>query len=168
MWEIVVTQVVPEAEIAFAIAQHCPSADRKAIRALIERFRISSADLEACADRVLTKPYGRNIIVMLGATYGISLVRMSPGQSTSRHFHRARSEVFVVRRGALSFYEGEAVTVLSSGGIAGSVPGEPHRLANEGADELEFIELFVPGDLNDKVRVNDRYGRALGPVSHQE
>jgi mannose-6-phosphate isomerase-like protein (cupin superfamily) len=146
----------------------CPAASREAITSLVERAGQSAAQLLAGADRILAKPYGRNVIATLGSDFGISLVQMRPGQSTSSHFHRTRMEVFLIRSGTLCFYEGDQMFVLERGCIAASKPGRPHRLANEGKEELEFIELFVPGDLNDKVRLNDHYGRPLGQVSHRD
>ncbi|ABD89409.1 cupin domain-containing protein [Rhodopseudomonas palustris] len=150
------------------IAQRSCIADPGAISTFIDLLPVMSSTLEGRAKRVLTKPYGRNIIVVLGPTFGISLVQMLPGRSTSLHFHRVRREMFLVRRGTLSFFHGDVAIILDRDGMASSTPGEPHRLANDGTEELEFLELFAPGDIDDKVRIDDRYGRPLGQVSHRE
>jgi mannose-6-phosphate isomerase-like protein (cupin superfamily) len=166
---IVVAPIFKETDIdCAAIELHCPNADQEAVGALTERLWLPAAILEASAEQILTKPYGRNIIVVLGSKFGISLVQMLPYQSTSKHFHRTRSEVFIVRCGTLNFYRSGVVKTIGKGGIAASTTYEPHRLANESAENLEFIELFVPGDLNDKFRIKDQYCRQLGQVSYKE
>lgn len=123
-------------------------------------------ELAATADLVLEKPYGRNHVIVAAGEYGLSLALLLPGRSTSLHTHERRREVFCVRAGVLTLTRGGETLRLETGGLAHSTPGEPHALANDGAEPLEVLEIFSPALLDDKVRIADRYDRDLGRVTH--
>lgn len=161
-----------------------PAADAEAREALIRRMlpgvpddvlhrfaralATSTAELSAAAELVLDKPYGRNHVLVTGGDYGLSMAVLLPGRSTSVHTHEQRREVFCVRTGLLSLVKGGRRTRLAAGELDHSTPGEPHSLANEGTEVLEVLEIFSPALLDDKVRISDRYDRALGRVTREQ
>ena len=126
-----------------------------------------SADVIAESAAInLEKPYGTNDIVALEPEYGISFLRMKPGQSTSFHKHAMRKEFFLVLKGELELRNGEEARRLGSGETANSTPTIPHSLSNPGVEDLWVLEIFIPGLLNDKSRLEDRYDRATGEVGY--
>nr|WP_276510359.1 cupin domain-containing protein [Longimicrobium terrae] len=116
----------------------------------------------------MDKPYGRNHVLVAGGEYGLSLAVLLPGRSTSLHAHELRREVFCVRTGVLSLTRGDLQVRIGAGELDHSTPGEPHALANEGDEVLEVLEIFSPALLDDKVRISDRYDRALGKVTREQ
>lgn len=137
--------------------------------ALVERFvhglSEPRAELIARATRILEKPYGRNHLLAADGDHGISFAIFHAGRTTSLHWHARRRELFAVRSGRLVATLGSEQRVLLGGEIACSTPRVPHALANGGGDDLEVLELFSPYLLDDKVRVDDPYGRPLGAVT---
>ena len=126
------------------------------------------AELAARAELVLDKPYGRNHVLVASGEYGLSLAVLLPGRSTSLHAHELRREVFCVRAGVMALTKGDRQVRLSAGELDYSTPGEPHALTNDGDTVLEVLEIFSPALLDDKVRISDRYDRALGRVTREQ
>lgn len=116
----------------------------------------------------LDKPYGRNLIVEINGNYGLSCARLLPGRSTSLHYHSTRTEFFVVRCGELSVTDGDVEHRLHAGSVSRSTPGRPHRLSNAGHSICEFVEIFSPPLLDDKIRISDFYSRKVGEVTMLE
>jgi mannose-6-phosphate isomerase-like protein (cupin superfamily) len=112
------------------------------------------------------KPYGMNRILHLDDRFGVSCAMFGAGHETSYHRHLQRVELFCVRRGVLELHrEPGRVETLHAFEHSSSRPGQPHRLRNPGGEPLEVVELFSPPLLDDKVRLADGYGRALGAVT---
>ena len=120
------------------------------------------------AQLTLQKPYGQNHILIAVGEVGISFACIRPGQGTSLHYHVLRQELFCVHGGTLLLTSGGAERTLGPGGLGWSTPGIPHSLRNGADTDLHVLEMFSPALLEDKVRVSDKYNRALGRVSlHQ-
>lgn len=130
-----------------------------------ERFLTVPIDeMVAHAMTIFEKPYGRNHILALDKRFGLSCAVFEPSCETSFHYHEKRREFYWVRNGELDLLRPEGVTILTAGGHSHSEPGQRHRLRNRGRLRLEVLEIFSPPLLDDKVRVEDRYGRTLGQV----
>jgi len=127
-----------------------------------------TAELVDLAEFTLPKPYGANHVLRSGGEHGLSFACFRPGQGSSLHYHRTRREVFYVRTGMLTLRTGDTWRHLDAGGCGISTPGVPHALRNDGAGPLEVLEVFTPALLDDKVRVEDSYARALGPVGRHQ
>jgi mannose-6-phosphate isomerase-like protein (cupin superfamily) len=84
---------------------------------------------------------------------------------TSLHWHGQRRELFAVRSGRMLLSCGDDRSILVEGELARSIPRVAHSLANAGSADLEVLELFSPYLLDDKVRVQDFYGRLTGSVT---
>ncbi|HEU5319712.1 MAG TPA: cupin domain-containing protein [Methylomirabilota bacterium] len=157
-----------EPAVRAAVAAAFPGCPPDVVDDFIAALGAPSERLVAGARITLAKPYGANHILAAGGPYGLSFARFEPGRSTSLHYHTVRRELFCVRRGVLTLTSGPTVRRLRPFEVGRSTPGEPHALANEGAELLEVLEIFSPALLDDKVRVRDRYNRALGAVGlHQ-
>lgn len=124
--------------------------------------------LASMAVKTIKKPYGINSIIYLSGSFGISFVSMRPGATTSLHYHHERAEYFFIRKGILTFYFDQSEHLIQNGKTSRSIPGQPHRLSNCSDSQLEILEIFTPPNIDDKIRVEDFYGRTLGSVSHKE
>jgi mannose-6-phosphate isomerase-like protein (cupin superfamily) len=139
----------------------CPAADMERYCWLLGQ---PERKIAAQAIVVLEKPYGRNHVVGIDGTFGVSFACIEPGQGTSLHYHRRRREFFCVHSGTLTLLNANVVRVLGVGEGGVSVPFIPHSLRNDTGTTLRVLEMFSPAILDDKVRVDDRYHRTLGPV----
>ncbi len=156
------------AALAADVRRVLPDCPSEVIRSFAWCLRAPAAEAIARAELSLDKPYGENHILIGSGGYGLSLARLEPGASTSLHLHRRRREVFRVRAGVLTLTREDEVRRLGPGEQADSRPGQQHSLANAEAVPLETAEIFSPALLDDKVRVADRYGRALGSVTRDQ
>lgn len=130
-----------------------------------ERFLTASiTEMAEHAVTIFEKPYGRNHILTLDDRFGLSCAVFEPSSETSFHYHEKRTEFYWVRSGELDLLRPEGATILTAGGHSHSAPGLRHRLRNRGRLRLEVLEIFSPPLLDDKVRVEDSYGRTLGQV----
>lgn len=150
------------------IAKCFPGCPEEIVADFIAKLSAPTEMLVARAALVLRKPYGTNNILRKDGAYGLSLVLFGRGKRTSLHTHGSRREFFVVRRGSLKLVSGDDERVLGAGECGHSTPGVAHSLINAGADDLEVLEIFAPPLLNDKVRIQDPYDRALGQVDYDQ
>ena len=83
--------------------------------------------------------------------FGVNLTRLAPGaMSALRHAHTKQDEFVYILNGHPTLHTDEGRTRLSPGMCAGfkSGTGDGHRLLNETADEVLYIEVGdrTPGD----------------------
>jgi mannose-6-phosphate isomerase-like protein (cupin superfamily) len=139
---------------------------------VVAEFRLRLQDLNGVPGSVelrLPKPYGQNDILRLAnVKVGLSTATILPGRGTSTHFHHVRKEVFCVIEGELQLCVDGTRYRLGEGDMGYSEPLVPHSLHNLSQRPARIVELFSPADLDDKVRLQDRYGRALGKVRRGE
>jgi mannose-6-phosphate isomerase-like protein (cupin superfamily) len=138
------------------------------VEAFLLGYSTPTQELIAEAETTLLKPYGSNHILCSSGSFGLSFVCMDPNRSTSLHVHASRREFFAVRCGVLTLTSGDKRFQIERGGFGSSVPGIRHQLKNNGAAPLEILEIFAPPHLDDKVRVEDPYGRKIGPVTREQ
>ncbi len=77
-------------------------------------------------------------------TFGVNLVRMAPGTSSSvPHHHTAEDEFIYVLSGTLVLVVGQSETILQQGMCAGFKAGDeiPHQLKNTSGFEATFLEV---------------------------
>ncbi len=107
------------------------------------------------------RPWGAWYVLSEGDGFKVKRIVVNPGQRLSLQAHAKRSEHWVVVRGtATCTIDGE--TVIGNIGNSIDVPvGAAHRLANDGAEVLEIIEVQHGGYLeeDDICRLEDDYGR---------
>ncbi len=108
------------------------------------------------------RPWG-NYTVLEGRNSGYKLKRIevSPGASLSLQSHQQRSEHWVVVSGVATVTRGEEVYTVSKNESTYIAIGEKHRLANNGENPLQIVEVQVGDYLgeDDIERFDDHYGR---------
>ena len=112
--------------------------------------------------RVVVKPWGEERIFAETSRYAGKLITIRAGHSLSYQYHRFKEETVHVLHGRLGLE-------IESGGIRSAmqlspgetfhiVPGTKHRMFADGED-CQLVEVSTP-ELEDVVRLEDRYGRA--------
>ncbi len=109
-----------------------------------------------------TRPWGSFTVLDEAPGYKVKRITVNAGQTLSLQLHHQRAERWVVAVGKAEVTVGEEVVELKVGETVYIPVGVKHRLANQGPETLELIELQMGPYLgeDDIVRFEDRYGRA--------
>jgi mannose-6-phosphate isomerase-like protein (cupin superfamily) len=115
------------------------------------------------------RPWGEWMVIDVGAGFVVKRITVRPGERLSLQRHRHRAEQWVVVAGVAQVTRGDTVFALAPGEAARIAPGETHRVANDGVDDVVFIEVQTGSLLSedDIERLDDQYGRATIPQSRQ-
>ena len=111
---------------------------------------------------IVPKPWGHELIWAKTSRYVGKILHVRAGEALSLQYHRVKDETVMVLSGRLRFeffVEGEAPSVRELGPREPFhvAPGLRHRMiAIEDTDVLEVSTT----ELDDVVRLEDRYGRA--------
>lgn len=110
------------------------------------------------------KPWGYEIWWARTERYVGKILHVRKGESLSLQYHRVKDETILVQSGRLLFEtrpageEGELRRVeLGPGQAFHITPGTLHRMT--GLEDTDIVEVSTP-ELDDVVRLEDRYGRA--------
>jgi mannose-6-phosphate isomerase len=109
------------------------------------------------------KPWGYELIWALTDRYCGKLLFVRAGEQLSLQFHRKKDEAWLVEEGRAEVElapAGEAVTiaeVVGPGAAFRIAPGTVHRV--RALEDTTILEVSTP-ELDDVVRLDDRYGRA--------
>jgi mannose-6-phosphate isomerase len=108
-----------------------------------------------------TRPWGEWRVIDCGAGFVVKRITVRPGQRLSLQRHKHRAEQWVVVAGAATVTLGDKVFPLTPGETTRIEPGDAHRIANQGADDVVFIEVQTGSHLSedDIERLHDDYGR---------
>ncbi len=112
--------------------------------------------------RIVPKPWGEEFIWAHTPRYVGKVLRIRKGESLSLQYHRMKDETINVLRGTLIFRHGPHPDALQETRLG---PGESFHIRTrtvhqmEAAEDCEILEVSTP-ELDDVVRLNDRYGRA--------
>lgn len=111
--------------------------------------------------RLVTKPWGHELIWAHTDRYVGKVLHVLAGHSLSLQYHERKDETIHLLRGAMKFFVGPSVDslqeiVLREGDSFHIVPGTVHRM--EAVTDIDILEASTP-DLDDVVRIQDRYGR---------
>ena len=107
------------------------------------------------------KPWGHEILWAWGDAYVGKLLSVRAGESLSLQYHRRKDETFSVLRGSVRLEHGpsedalQAITLVE-GDCFRVRPGTLHRLVAH--EDVDLLEVSTP-EIDDVVRVRDRYGR---------
>lgn len=112
--------------------------------------------------RTVEKPWGHELIWAHTERYVGKILHIRAGHALSLQFHREKDETIHLQRGRMRFehfHEGEepAVTELLPGQSFHITPGLRHRMV--AIEDCDVLEASTP-ELDDVVRLEDRYGRA--------
>lgn len=108
------------------------------------------------------KPWGHELIWAKTDRYVGKLLRIDAGQALSFQYHEVKEETIYVLSGTLTLHvavgeDEPSVIELAPGETFHITPGLRHRF--EAKEAVELLEVSTP-ELDDVVRLEDRYGRA--------
>lgn len=123
---------------------------------------LTGGDRFAVEPKRIEKPWGYELIWALTDRYCGKLLHVRAGEQLSLQFHNAKDESWLVFEGKAELElagAGEAVTtteVVGPGAAFRFEPGTVHRL--RALEDTTVLEVSTP-ELEDVVRLQDRYGR---------
>lgn len=108
------------------------------------------------------KPWGHELIWAAAPAYVGKVLVVKAGHALSLQYHERKDETLHLLRGRVKFWVGMSPDGLreqpfTEGDSFRLLPGTLHRL--EAVSDVEILEASTP-ELEDVVRVQDRYGRA--------
>jgi len=133
-----------------------------------EHNHVTSPNLEG-VDRFASeltkvdKPWGHELIFAVTDRYAGKLLVVNAGESLSLQFHKVKDEAWYVLEGRAELELGAAgegvlnTEVVAAGASFHFPPGTVHRL--RAIEDTTILEVSTP-ELEDVVRLEDRYGRA--------
>jgi mannose-6-phosphate isomerase-like protein (cupin superfamily) len=111
--------------------------------------------------RRVAKPWGEEIIFAETERYAGKVLVVRKGEILSLQYHERKDETFYLARGRARLWIEEAgrllETIMNPGDSRRVAPGTRHRL--EALEDSELFEVSTP-ELDDVVRLEDRYGRS--------
>jgi mannose-6-phosphate isomerase-like protein (cupin superfamily) len=113
--------------------------------------------------RTVDKPWGSELIWAETDDYAGKILFVKAGESLSLQFHRVKDESWLVQEGRAKVELGSAgaamlkVEVVGAGASFRLRPGTVHRVT--ALEDTTILEVSTP-QLDDVVRLEDRYGRA--------
>jgi mannose-6-phosphate isomerase len=114
--------------------------------------------------RRVDKPWGYELIWAEATRYVGKLLHINAGEALSYQYHEVKEETIYVLNGTLTLHVSEdegapREITLGAGESFHITPGLRHRF--EAKEGVELLEASTP-ELDDVVRLEDRYGRAGG------
>jgi mannose-6-phosphate isomerase-like protein (cupin superfamily) len=110
------------------------------------------------------KPWGHEIWWARTDRYVGKLLHVKAGESLSLQYHRVKDETIMIQAGRMLFEVGASddpaalrKIELGPGEVFHITPGTRHRMT--GITDCDLVEVSTP-ELDDVVRLEDRYGRA--------
>jgi mannose-6-phosphate isomerase-like protein (cupin superfamily) len=111
--------------------------------------------------RWVEKPWGREEIFAETDRYVGKILEITANEALSLQYHERKEETLRVLDGEVRFTAGPSpdqltTQVLGAGDVFHVTPGLLHRM--EAVTDCRLLEVSTP-DLDDVIRVEDRYGR---------
>jgi mannose-6-phosphate isomerase len=126
-------------------------------------FKENSGQMSETPKRV-EKPWGYELWWARTDRYVGKILHVKRGESLSLQYHNVKDETILLQSGRLLFEtrptgeEGELRKVeMNPGDVFHITPGTLHRMT--GLEDCDIVEVSTP-ELDDVVRLEDRYGRA--------
>lgn len=121
-------------------------------------------DMTTNIPRTVDKPWGHELIWAHTERYVGKILHVKAGESLSLQYHREKDETIMVLAGKIrfvSFAEGEEPReqILEPRHPVHITPGLRHRMIAE--EDSDIVEVSTT-ELDDVVRLDDRYGRQEG------
>lgn len=109
----------------------------------------------------IPKPWGEEILFAHTARYAGKVIRIRAGEALSLQYHVRKEESLYLHEGRMTLRlvtgERDEERLLGPGEAVHLLPGTRHRL--EAITDCTLFEVSTP-ELEDVVRLEDRYGRA--------
>lgn len=113
--------------------------------------------------RIVDKPWGHELIWAHTERYVGKVLHIKKGESLSYQYHRVKDETIRLLSGSMDMdLESNGVKSsinLKPGDCLHIVPGMKHRMI--AVEDCDVLEVSTP-ELDDVVRLEDRYGRGQG------
>ncbi len=106
---------------------------------------------------IVEKPWGREIWYAHNDRYAGKVLEVERGHLLSLQKHRVKHETLYLQSGRMRFTLGEEVFEWTPGEVVVIPPETVHRM--EALEESVILEVSSP-ELDDVVRLEDRYGRS--------
>jgi mannose-6-phosphate isomerase len=124
---------------------------------------LGGLDKFASEPEKVDKPWGHEVIWAVSESYAGKILFVKAGESMSLQFHNVKDEAWYVLEGRAKLELGAAGErmlnneVIGPGAAFRFPPGTVHRLT--AVEDTTIVEVSTP-QLDDVVRLEDRYGRA--------
>jgi len=110
----------------------------------------------------VSKPWGHELIWAHTGRYVGKILHINQGHALSLQYHRQKDETVHVLSGQMKFIHGESETemveqLMQPGDSFHITPGLRHRMV--AVVDCDILEASTP-ELDDVVRLDDRYGRS--------
>ena len=138
----------------------CPRGRSQDVKKVVETLDREGKTEHIDHSRV-RRPWGSYVVLEQGDGYKVKRIIIEAGHRLSLQLHRHRSEHWVFVRGEASVVRGEESIKVGVNDRVYIPAGTKHRVANDGTESVEFIEV-QHGDYleeDDIVRFEDVYGR---------
>ena len=121
-----------------------------------------AGELRSVQDHRVEKPWGFELRFAITERYLGKVIHVNQGEALSLQYHEAKDETLLMTLGTMDLeLEDEAgelrVHRMKTGDCIRIIPGRKHRMV--AVEDCEFFEVSSP-EINDVVRLEDRYGRA--------
>jgi mannose-6-phosphate isomerase-like protein (cupin superfamily) len=112
--------------------------------------------------RRVEKPWGHELIWAATDRYVGKILHVKAGHALSLQYHERKDETIHLLRGEMRFWAGPSLdelkeVVLREGESFRVTVGTVHRM--EAVSDIDILEASTP-ELDDVIRLEDRYGRA--------
>jgi mannose-6-phosphate isomerase len=109
----------------------------------------------------IDKPWGYELRFAITDRYLGKIIHIHKGEALSLQYHEAKDETLLMTEGTMDLELAREDGVMEThrmtvGDCIRIVPGRQHRMV--AVEDCEFFEVSSP-EINDVVRVEDRYGR---------
>jgi mannose-6-phosphate isomerase-like protein (cupin superfamily) len=113
--------------------------------------------------QIVDKPWGYELIWAHTDRYVGKILHINKGESLSYQYHRVKDETVRLLDGMMAMDlesdNGKSTILLKPGDCLHITPGMKHRMT--AVETCDVLEVSTP-ELEDVVRLEDRYGRAGG------
>jgi mannose-6-phosphate isomerase len=112
--------------------------------------------LSKADDSRVDKPWGYELRWAITDRYLGKILHINRGEALSLQYHEMKDECLLLSRGVLDLELNGEVHRLRPGDTAHITPGTRHRMT--AVEDCDIFEVSTP-EVNDVVRLEDRYGR---------
>lgn len=109
--------------------------------------------------KIVPKPWGREIWYAHEEHYAGKILEVTKGHALSLQRHERKQETMYLQSGRVLYHLNGAEFEMQPGDCLTVRPGDVHRLI--ALEDVVMLEVSTP-ELNDVIRLEDRYGRSVG------
>ena len=113
--------------------------------------------IENAEDARVDKPWGYELRWAITDRYLGKILHVNRGQALSLQYHEKKDETVLLSKGVLDLELDGQTHRLQPGQYAHITPGTRHRMV--AVEDCDIFEVSTP-EIDDVVRLEDRYGRA--------